>query len=102
MEAYGSPARPNWEAARLFTGQTPAEDGEVPTLRTCVAKEAKEESDIISARHKARELKGMTSSRLPDDGPADADASATSGKGRGGRGNRNRKQGPAAPAAGDA
>ena len=78
-----------------------AEDGVVPALRTYVAKKARGESEIISARHKARELKGMTSTRLQDDGAADADAYATSGKGKG-RGNRNRKQGPAAPAAADA
>ena len=83
-------------------GQTLAEDAVVPALRTYVAKKAKEESEIINARHKARELKGLGNTRPQDDGVTDGDAMLGPGrKAKAGR-TRTRKQTPAAPAAGDA
>ena len=50
-------------------GQMLAEGAAVPALRTYVVKKAKEESEIINARHKARELKGLGNAR-PQDVPA--------------------------------
>ena len=49
-EAYSNPARPNWEAARLFMGQTLAEDAVVPALRTYVAKRRRARSSTPGIR----------------------------------------------------
>ena len=82
-------------------GQSLAEDAVVPALRTYVAKKAKEESDIINARHKARELKGLGNTRPQDDGATDGEVTGNPAAKAGARRNRTRKQAPAAPAAGD-
>eukprot|EP00929_Paragymnodinium_shiwhaense_P055544 TRINITY_DN27826_c0_g1_i1.p1 TRINITY_DN27826_c0_g1~~TRINITY_DN27826_c0_g1_i1.p1 ORF type:complete len:463 (+),score=96.94 TRINITY_DN27826_c0_g1_i1:88-1476(+) len=59
LEAYEvNPTRPNWDNARYFSGLGSSVDGIVPSLKTYVAKKAKEDADVEKARQKVRELKG--------------------------------------------
>ena len=76
--AYSGPQRPNWEATRLFSGQPLVEDGASPALRSLVARKAKEESEIVNVRVRARELRGAGGGRLL--APAAAEAAASAGE----------------------
>ena len=56
-DALQVPMRPNWEAAKYFAGLPSADDVVSPSLRTYVARKAKDESEIFNARSRARELR---------------------------------------------
>ena len=58
VDAYLDPQRPNWEAAKLYTGTVDAEGAVSPTLRGCVARRTREESKVINSRSQSRELRG--------------------------------------------
>ena len=94
VEALAVPGRPCWDSAKLYSGQSLAEDGVSPALRTFVAKKAREESEIIHARAKARELRGPGTAGAQAEAAVDgAEASGglpARGRGRGRGGGRGR------------
>lgn len=58
FDAYElNPQRPNYEAARYFSGMGTATDAVAPELRSCVAKRARDEAEVEKQRQKARELR---------------------------------------------
>eukprot|EP00971_Amphidinium_carterae_P330336 6463317-Amphidinium_carterae.1 len=70
MEAYFNPQRPSWEVSKYYTGVASIDDGIAPSLRTFVAKRAKEESDLLAVRSKAKDnaVKGAAGSQAEDQG----------------------------------
>ena len=101
MDAYANPSRPSWEAAAFFTGQSSAADGVSPALRQHVARRAKDESEIINARVRARDFRGAASLHQQGGenvGDAVADGGLPAGgrsRGRGKGAGRNRGVAPA-------
>lgn len=58
FDAYElNPQRPNYEAARYFSGMGTATDAVAPELRSYVAKKARDEAELEKQRQKARELR---------------------------------------------
>eukprot|EP00971_Amphidinium_carterae_P332406 6466556-Amphidinium_carterae.2 len=56
-DVYANPQKPNWEAARLFTGLPEVSDVVTRELRNHVAQKAQAEASILKARVKMRELR---------------------------------------------
>eukprot|EP00971_Amphidinium_carterae_P017385 342789-Amphidinium_carterae.2 len=56
-DVYSNPQKPNWEAARLFTGLPEVGDVVTRELRNHVAQRAQMEANILKARVKMREAK---------------------------------------------
>ncbi|CAK9070805.1 unnamed protein product [Durusdinium trenchii] len=70
VDAYSNPSRPSWENAKIFAGQGTPEDIVSPTFRNYATRKNKEELELLQARQKVRELRGVTlepSEMLPDD-----------------------------------
>jgi len=86
VEAYSNPSKPCWDAAKFFSGRSVAEDGIAPEMRRYIAKEARNDAEILLARSRGRELKALGGS-VNDEGVVD-DAVATGGLpgAKGGRG----------------
>jgi len=59
VDAYSNPSRPNWENAKLFSGQASPEDCISPTFRAWMARRSKEEADVHLVRQRAREVRGV-------------------------------------------
>lgn len=101
QEAYGNPARPSWDAARLFSGVSGMDGGISPALHGWVSKRANEEADITLAR--AREARGalpasaMAAAAAVGDAQTSGGLAAGSGGGKGAGGGKCRQ--PAPPAA---
>ncbi|CAE8626378.1 unnamed protein product, partial [Polarella glacialis] len=58
VEVYANPARPSWENARLYASQGSTEEIISPVFKSWAAKRNKEEAEIVSARTRARDLRG--------------------------------------------
>ena len=70
VDAYMNPAKPSWENAKIFTGQSSPEDIVSPVFKTYAVKRNKEELELLQARQKVRELRGAPVVAL-EDGAAD-------------------------------